>query len=58
MEQGSHDELLALGGHYAELDRQQRLEGDLSTEDEAQLTKAAPTENPDPVGPAKTKVNA
>ena len=58
VEQGSHEELLALGGHYAELDRQQRLEGDLSTEDEAQLTKAAPGISPDTDSPAKTKVNA
>lgn len=34
-EQGSHDELLALGGHYAELERLQRLASDLDSDDEA-----------------------
>ena len=62
VEQGSHDDLLALGGNYAELDRQQRLEGDLSGEDAAPLAKAAPTEPPEPSTPAKNpaenKVNA
>ncbi len=58
VEQGSHDDLLTLGGRYAELDRQQRLEGDLSGEDAAQLVKAAPTESPDPSTPVKNKVNA
>ncbi|WP_322472780.1 MULTISPECIES: ABC transporter ATP-binding protein [Deinococcus] len=33
-EQGSHDELLAQGGHYAELERLQRLASDLDTDDE------------------------
>ncbi|ACO45456.1 putative ABC type multidrug transport system, ATP-binding and permease components [Deinococcus deserti VCD115] len=34
-EQGTHDELLALGGHYAELERLQRLASDLDRDDEA-----------------------
>ncbi|TDE87686.1 ABC transporter ATP-binding protein [Deinococcus sp. S9] len=34
IEQGTHDELLAAGGHYAELERLQRLASDLDTEDE------------------------
>lgn len=33
-EQGSHDELLALGGHYAELERLQRLASDLEGDEE------------------------
>ncbi|WP_309569678.1 ABC transporter ATP-binding protein [Deinococcus sp.] len=32
-EQGSHDELIAQGGHYAELERLQRLASDLDTDD-------------------------
>ena len=32
-EQGSHDDLLAQGGHYAELERLQRLASDLESED-------------------------
>ena len=42
VEQGSHQDLLALGGAYAELDRKQRLEGDLSSEDENNMADAAP----------------
>lgn len=34
-EQGSHDELLELNGHYAELERLQRLASDLDEEDDA-----------------------
>ncbi|GMA13670.1 ABC transporter ATP-binding protein [Deinococcus metallilatus] len=34
IEQGTHDELLAAGGHYAELERLQRLASDLDAEDE------------------------
>ena len=33
MEQGSHEALLAAGGHYADLDRRQRLESDLDEVD-------------------------
>ncbi|WP_412029815.1 ABC transporter ATP-binding protein [Deinococcus yunweiensis] len=33
-EQGSHDDLLAQGGHYAELERLQRLASDLDTDDD------------------------
>ncbi|UBV41906.1 ABC transporter ATP-binding protein/permease [Deinococcus taeanensis] len=33
-EQGSHDELLALNGHYAQLERLQRLASDLDADDE------------------------
>ena len=32
-EQGTHDELLVLGGHYAELERLQRLASDLDNDD-------------------------
>ncbi|MVN88160.1 ATP-binding cassette domain-containing protein [Deinococcus sp. HMF7620] len=35
VEQGSHDELLARNGHYAQLERLQRLASDLDNEDEA-----------------------
>ncbi|AWN24493.1 ABC transporter ATP-binding protein [Deinococcus irradiatisoli] len=42
IERGSHEELLALGGHYAELERQQRLESDLSSEAAGQISAAAP----------------
>lgn len=35
VEQGSHDGLLQRGGHYAELERQQRLGADLEQEDTA-----------------------
>ncbi|GHF56182.1 ATP-binding cassette subfamily B protein [Deinococcus metalli] len=34
-EQGSHEELVALGGHYAELERLQRLASDLDADGEA-----------------------
>ena len=42
IEQGSHDELLAAGGHYADLERRQRLESDLDDVDEAGIAQAAP----------------
>ncbi|WP_425145571.1 ABC transporter ATP-binding protein [Deinococcus sp.] len=42
IEQGSHDELLSLGGHYFELERKQRLESDLDESDEASIAEAAP----------------
>jgi ATP-binding cassette subfamily B multidrug efflux pump len=35
VEQGSHDDLLARGGHYADLERLQRLATDLDADDEA-----------------------
>ncbi|ADV66485.1 ABC transporter ATP-binding protein [Deinococcus maricopensis] len=38
IEQGSHDELLALGGHYADLDRKQRLAQDLEQDLGTDLT--------------------
>ncbi|WP_424949981.1 ABC transporter ATP-binding protein [Deinococcus sp.] len=41
VEQGSHDELLARGGHYADLERRQRLESDLDEVDEARIAEAA-----------------
>jgi len=44
-EQGSHDELLAAGGLYAELERRQRLESDLSEGDEAALAQSAPSQD-------------
>ncbi|WP_102128059.1 ABC transporter ATP-binding protein [Deinococcus planocerae] len=34
VEQGTHDDLLARGGHYAELERLQRLASDLDAEDQ------------------------
>ncbi|AZI41694.1 ABC transporter ATP-binding protein [Deinococcus psychrotolerans] len=52
VEQGSHEDLLALGGHYAELDRQQRLEGDLKSEDEGKLTRDALTEAASQIKPS------
>ena len=42
VEQGSHDALLAMGGHYADLERRQRLESDLDAPDEAGIAEAAP----------------
>lgn len=33
-EQGSHDDLLAQGGHYAQLERLQRLASDLDGDDD------------------------
>jgi ATP-binding cassette, subfamily B, multidrug efflux pump len=33
LEQGSHDDLLKLGGHYAEMDRKQSLEKDISDDE-------------------------
>jgi ATP-binding cassette, subfamily B, multidrug efflux pump len=33
IEQGSHDDLIKLGGHYAEMDRKQSLEKDITDDD-------------------------
>ncbi|MFC4456031.1 ABC transporter ATP-binding protein [Deinococcus sonorensis] len=41
VEQGSHEALLAMDGHYADLERKQRLEGDLSELDEVRLAADA-----------------
>ena len=41
VEQGSHEALLAAGGHYADLDRKQRLESDLDEVDGAQMLNSA-----------------
>ena len=41
IEQGSHEALLAAGGHYADLDRKQRLESDLDEVDGAQMLNSA-----------------
>jgi ATP-binding cassette subfamily B protein len=45
VEQGSHEALLALGGHYAEMDRKQGLESRLSSDDEEQLAMSTSTTN-------------
>ena len=41
-EQGTHDELLVLGGHYAELERLQRLASDLDNDDPDIQTQPTP----------------
>ena len=43
-EQGTHDELLVLGGHYAELERLQRLASDLDNDDPDIQTQPTPAE--------------
>lgn len=50
IEQGTHDELLAAGGHYAELERLQRLASDLDAEDEG-VRDAEAAESPEHVLP-------
>jgi ATP-binding cassette subfamily B multidrug efflux pump len=55
VEQGSHEALLAAGGHYAELERRQRLESDLNEADEAKLAEAAGNQSPVPVSPARNE---
>ncbi|WP_261664269.1 ABC transporter ATP-binding protein [Deinococcus sp. Marseille-Q6407] len=47
-EQGSHEELLALGGHYAELDRLQSLSSDVEHDDDDK-----PAEQPAPPIPVR-----
>lgn len=47
-EQGTHDELLALGGHYAELERLQRLASDLESDDD-DLPTLSPSRSPEEV---------
>lgn len=44
-EQGSHDDLLALGRHYAELERLQRLASDLDNDDGDVQPGRSPAEN-------------
>lgn len=39
VEQGSHETLLAAGGHYADLDRKQRLESDLDEVDRNEIDR-------------------
>ena len=45
VEQGSHEALLAAGGHYADLDRRQRLESDLDETDEARMADSVPAQH-------------
>lgn len=51
IEQGSHQELLAQGGHYAELERKQRLEHDLEEESgEEIVVDGVEARSPQPAG--------
>ncbi|GAA5504451.1 putative multidrug resistance ABC transporter ATP-binding/permease protein YheI [Deinococcus xinjiangensis] len=55
-EQGTHDDLLALGGHYAELERLQTLASDLDNDDEGvQDPEKAADELERPTTPQVTK---
>ncbi|EYB67198.1 ABC transporter [Deinococcus phoenicis] len=51
IEQGTHDDLLAAGGHYAGLERLQRLASDLDAEDEAIRDPQAAADNLEDVLP-------
>jgi ATP-binding cassette, subfamily B, multidrug efflux pump len=55
VEQGSHDELLAANGQYAELERKQRLETDLDETDEAKLADSALPAPPRQPAPQEVK---
>ena len=55
VEQGSHEALLAAGGHYAELERRQRLESDLDETDEAKIADAAAGQPSIPVPPTRNE---
>ena len=52
VEQGSHEALLAAGGHYADLDRRQRLESDLDEVDGNEVVGAqVPNSASEPAAP-------
>ncbi|WP_407539754.1 ABC transporter ATP-binding protein [Deinococcus radiomollis] len=55
VEQGSHEALLAAGGHYAELERRQRLESDLDETEEAKIADAAAGQPSIPVPPTRNE---
>ena len=39
LEQGSHADLIELGGHYSEMDRKQSLEKDVDEDEETQVDR-------------------